>query len=62
MQAYFPAGPLARVWRRGHSKPAVLTKDESTQFVTLMGSAFYRLAGSFGEYKRGLLSEDFWMP
>jgi hypothetical protein len=30
------------------------------QFVMLMGSAFYRLAGSFGQYQRGLLSEDSW--
>jgi hypothetical protein len=36
--------------------------DEGTQFVMLMGAAFYRLAGSFGQYKRGLLSADAWEP
>ena len=53
---------LARVWRLGHSEPSKLTQDESTQFVMLMGSAFFRLAGSFGQYQRGLLSEDSWEP
>jgi hypothetical protein len=48
------------VWRLGHSEPSKLTEDESTQFVMLMGSAFFRLEGSFGQYKRGLLSADFW--
>ena len=53
---------LARVWRLGHSEPSKLTEDESTQFVMLMGSAFFRLEGSFGQYKRGRLSADFWEP
>jgi hypothetical protein len=53
---------LARIWRLGHSDPEKLTEDEGTQFVMLMGAAFYRLAGSFGQYKRGLLSEDSWQP
>jgi hypothetical protein len=53
---------LARIWRLGHSDPAKLTADEGTQFVMLMGAAFYRLAGSFRQYKRGLLSEDSWEP
>jgi hypothetical protein len=53
---------LARVWRLGHSEPSKLTEDESTQFVMLMGSAFYRLAGSFGQYQRGLLPADSWEP
>ncbi len=53
---------LSRVWRLGHSEPSKLTEDESTQFVMLMGSAFYRLAGSFAQYKRGLLSADSWEP
>jgi hypothetical protein len=53
---------LARIWRLGHAEPQNLTDDESTQFVMLMGAAFYRLAGSFGQYRRGLLSEDSWEP
>jgi hypothetical protein len=53
---------LARVWRLGHSEPATLTADEATQFVMLMGAAFYRLAASFGQYKRGLLSAESWEP
>jgi hypothetical protein len=53
---------LARIWRLGHAEPATLSEDEGTQFVMLMGAAFYRLAGSFGQYKRGLLSADSWEP
>ncbi|MBW2243041.1 MAG: hypothetical protein JRH01_13740 [Deltaproteobacteria bacterium] len=53
---------LARVWRLGLSEPAKLTQDEGTQFVMLMGTAFYRLEGPFKQYKRGLLSEEAWEP
>ncbi|MBW2722967.1 MAG: hypothetical protein JRE71_01155 [Deltaproteobacteria bacterium] len=53
---------LARVWRVGLSESATLTEDEGTQFVMLMGAAFYRLEGPFRQYKRGLLSEDSWQP
>ena len=53
---------LARVWRLGLSEPAKLTDDEGTQFVMLMGAAFYRLEGAFKQFKRGLLSEDSWEP
>jgi hypothetical protein len=62
LQSLAESPGLARVWRLGHSSPRELTDDEATQFVMLMGSAFYRLAGSFGQYKRGLLSEDSWEP
>jgi hypothetical protein len=63
----FPQSPaqnpgLARIWRLGHSDAEKLTADEGTQFVMLMGAAFYRLAGSFRQYGRGLLSEDSWEP
>ena len=54
--------PLARVWRLGLSKSAKLTDDEGTQFVMLMGAAFYRLEGAFKQFNRGLLSEDSWEP
>jgi hypothetical protein len=53
---------LARIWRLGHADPTTLTKDEGTQFVMLMGASFYRLAGSFELYKRGLLSAESWEP
>ena len=51
---------LARIWRLGLSDPAKLTEDEGVQFVMLMGAAFYRLAGAFEQYKRGLLSAESW--
>jgi len=53
---------LARVWRLGLSDPAKLTEDEATQFVMLMGAAFYLFEGPFRQYQRGLLSEDSWDP
>ena len=62
LQALADDPALGRVWRLGHSEPSKLSNDESTQFVMLMGSAFYRLAGSFAQYRRGLLSEDSWEP
>jgi hypothetical protein len=62
LQTLADSPALSRVWRLGHSEPSKLTEDESTQFVMLMGSAFYRLAGSFAQYRRGLLSVDSWEP
>jgi hypothetical protein len=62
LQSLAQSPQLARVWRLGLSEPAKLTEDEGTQFVILMGAAFYRLEGPFRQYKRGLLSEDSWEP
>jgi len=53
---------LARVWRLGLSDPERLSEDEATQFVMLMGAAFYLFEGPFRQYQRGLLSEDSWDP
>ena len=53
---------LGRIWILGLSDPRRLTEDEGVQFAMLMGSAFYRIAGPFRQYKRGLLSEESWQP